>query len=222
MKKLAIYMTIVFFAAGLLFSCTSGTPNKTATGAGVGAVTGGVVGAVIGHQSGHKTQGAVIGAVAGGAIGAIIGNRMEKQAKELEQVQGMQDVSYDPEQKKIDATMDVLFDFDSAAIRPSEKPKLDELANVFAKYPENIVVIGGHTDSIGSEAYNLELSEKRAQSVAAYLRSKNINISSLTAKGYGESQPVATNETAEGRQKNRRVEIQITADPSRVPQNTNK
>ncbi len=218
MKKAAAYITTIFFAIGLLFGCTTGQPNKTAAGAGIGAVTGGVVGAVIGHQSGHKKGGAVIGAVAGGAIGALIGNRMEKQAKELEQVQGMEDVSYDPEQKKIDATLDVLFDFDKANIRSSERSKLDELARVFSKYPENIVMIEGHTDSAGTDNYNLNLSEERAQSVAAYLRSQNIDISSLTARGYGESRPVASNATAEGREKNRRVEIKITADPSRVPQ----
>ncbi len=216
MKKVLIYVTMVCFAAGFLVGCSA---SKTTKGAGIGAVTGGVLGAVIGHQSGHKEGGAAIGAVAGGAIGALIGNRMEQQAKELETVEGMENVAYDPNQKKIDATMDILFDFDKSGIRSSERSKLNELAQVFSKYPENVVVIEGHTDNVGSDEYNRNLSEDRAQSVAAYLRGQNINISSLSARGYGESRPVATNDTAGGREKNRRVEIKITADPNRVPQN---
>lgn len=215
MNKKWICLILVIPLAFALSGCGA---NKTTKGAGIGAATGGLLGAIIGHQSGHKEGGAVIGAVAGGTIGGIIGHRMEEQARELETVEGMEEVSYNEDTQQIDATMDILFEFDKADIRPSERSKLDELAQVFSDYPENVVVIEGHTDSKGSAAYNQRLSELRASRVAEYLRSKNMDISSLTASGYGETQPVATNETAEGREKNRRVDIRITADPERVPQ----
>lgn len=219
MKKKWVCLVLIIPVAITLSGCGA---SKTQKGAGIGAATGGVLGAIFGHQSGHKEGGAVIGAVAGGAIGALIGHRMEEQAKELETVEGMEEVSYDEESKAIDATMDILFEFDKAAIRSSEQVKLDELAQVFSEYPENIVVIEGHTDSEGSDAYNQRLSELRASRVAEYLRAKDIDISSLTAVGYGETRPVATNETAEGREKNRRVEIKISADPERVPRDNNE
>ena len=114
--------------------------------------------------------------------------------------------------------MEILFDVDSSAVKPSESMKLDDLASVFSKYPENKVIIEGHTDSDGSDQYNQQLSEQRAGAIAAYLRAKNLNLASLTSVGYGESMPVASNSTAEGKAKNRRVEINISVDPSRVPQ----
>jgi len=215
MKKKWLYLMVIIPLAIALAGCGA---NKTTKGAGAGAVAGGLLGAIIGHQSGHKEGGAVIGAAAGAGIGGLIGYRMEQQAKKLETVRGMENVTYNEDTKEIDATMNILFDFDKADIRPSEKAKLDELARVFSEYPENIVIVEGHTDSKGSAAYNKRLSELRASRVAEYLRSKNIDISSLTARGYGESQPVATNETAAGREQNRRVDLQISADPERVPE----
>ena len=215
MKKKWLYLMVIIPLAIALAGCGA---NRTTKGAGAGAVAGGLLGAIIGHQSGHKEGGAVIGAAAGAGIGGLIGYRMEQQAKKLETVRGMENVTYNEDTKEIDATMNILFDFDKADIRPSEKAKLDELAGVFSDYPENIVIVEGHTDSKGSAAYNKRLSELRASRVAEYLRSKNIDISSLTARGYGESQPVATNETAAGREQNRRVDLQISADPERVPE----
>lgn len=215
MYKKFICLMIMIPVAFAFAGCSS---SKTSQGAGVGAGAGALLGGIIGHQSGHRGGGAVVGAVAGGALGALVGHRMEQQAEELETVKGMEDVNYDEESQQIDATMDILFEFDKAAIRSTERSKLDELAGVFSDYPENIVVIEGHTDSKGSAAYNQRLSELRASKVSEYLRSKELDITSLTAVGYGEDRPVATNETAEGREKNRRVEIKIAADPERVPQ----
>ncbi|MFP3980417.1 MAG: OmpA family protein [Desulfobacterales bacterium] len=215
MKKKWLCLMMIIPLAFALAGCGA---NKTTKGAGAGAVAGGLLGAIIGHQSGHKEGGAVIGAAAGAGLGGLIGYRMEKQAEELETVRGMENVNYNEDTKEIDATMNILFDFDKADIRPGEKSKLDELAQVFSKYPENIVIVEGHTDSKGSAAYNRRLSELRASKVSEYIRSQDIDISKLTAKGYGESQPVATNETAEGREQNRRVDLQISADPERVPQ----
>lgn len=222
MKRRAISVMMVIFLAGILAlsgCATYNQANNTQKGAGIGAVAGGVLGAIIGHQSGHEAGGAVIGALAGGGLGALIGHRMDQQAQELKQVPGVKNVDYNPQKKTIDATINILFDFNKATIKPSEQVKLNDLANVFSKYPENIVTIKGYTDNVGTPQYNLKLSQERADAVANYLRSKNLNIAGLSAIGYGESDPVATNDTAEGRAKNRRVEIHIAVDPNRVPQN---
>lgn len=217
MKRIIFYFIIVNFilSAFYLSGCET---SKTAKGAGIGAAAGAAVGAIIGHQSDHRTEGAVIGGVVGGTVGAIIGRRLDKQAKELEQVEGVENVNVDQEKQKIDATLKINFDVDKDVIKPTEATKLDELAGVFANYPENIVMLEGHTDSDGSESYNQTLSEKRAKSVENYLRAKNLNIASLSSIGYGESRPIAPNDTKEGKAQNRRVELKISVDPNRVPQ----
>jgi outer membrane protein OmpA-like peptidoglycan-associated protein len=218
MGKNICLLIILFVISGLL--CSTGCETtRTTKGAGIGAAAGAAVGAIIGHQSDHRTGGAVIGGVVGGAVGALIGRRLDNQAKELEQVQGMQSVKVDQEQQKIEAILKINFDVDKDIIKPAEATKLNELAAVFAHYPENIVVLEGHTDSDGSEAYNQTLSEKRVKSAENYLRGKNLNIASLSSIGYGETRPIASNETPEGKAQNRRVEIKISVDPNRVPQN---
>ncbi|MDY6991506.1 MAG: OmpA family protein [Pseudomonadota bacterium] len=213
-----IRITTLFLAMMLtLYLNGCGTSNQT-KGAIGGATAGGVLGGVIGKQSDHTKQGAVIGAVVGGALGAVIGRRMDEQAQQLEDVPGVEDVSYDEEQQTIDARAEILFDVDKAHINPSEAIKLDELAAVFAQYPENIVVIEGHTDSDGTEPYNQTLSERRAQAIENYLHSKNLDIASISSVGYGESRPIAPNTNPQGKAQNRRVEIKISVDPNRVPQ----
>jgi outer membrane protein OmpA-like peptidoglycan-associated protein len=218
MKKLFYRLAILFVVFNLFYS-TGCETTRTVKGAGIGTAAGAAVGAIIGHQSDHRTGGAVIGGVVGGAVGALIGRRLDNQAKELEQVKGMESVKVDKEQQKIEATLKINFDVDKDIIKPSEATKLDELAGVFSHNPENIVVLEGHTDSDGSEAYNQTLSEKRVKAAENYLRRKNINIASLSSIGYGETRPVASNETPEGKAQNRRVEIKISVDPNRVPQN---
>jgi len=217
MRKIVSYLMILSFVLSAFYLSGCST-SKTVKGAGIGAAAGAAVGAIIGHQSDHRTEGAVIGGVVGGALGAVIGRRLDNQAKELKEVPGVESVNVDLENQKIDATLKINFDVDKDAIKPTEATKLDELAGVFTKYPENIVVLEGHTDADGSEAYNQTLSEKRARSVENYLRGKNLNIASLSSTGYGEARPVASNETQEGKAMNRRVEINISVDPNRVPQ----
>ncbi|MBN2419907.1 MAG: OmpA family protein [Deltaproteobacteria bacterium] len=218
MKKNFCLSIILFLISGL-FSLTGCETTRTTKGAGIGTAAGAAVGAIIGHQSDNRTEGAVIGGVVGGAVGALIGRRLDNQAKELEQVQGMESVKVDQEQQKIEATLKINFDVDKDIIKPAEATKLDELAGVFSNYPENIVLLEGHTDADGSEAYNQTLSEKRVKAAEYYLRGKNLNIASLSSVGYGETRPVASNETQEGKAQNRRVEIKISVDPNRVPQN---
>ncbi len=194
-----------------------GTSN-TVKGGTVGAVLGGGLGAVLGDKPGKEKEGAIIGTVVGGALGAYIGSRMDQQAQALEEVPGMKDVSYDEGNKKIDAQMEVLFDVDKADIKPAEQVKLDQLAEVFTSYPENVVLVEGHTDSDGTDEYNQQLSERRAASIENYLRTKNLDIASLNSIGYGETRPVVPNNTREDKAKNRRVEIKISADPERARQ----
>ncbi|EIJ41638.1 outer membrane protein/peptidoglycan-associated (lipo)protein [Beggiatoa alba B18LD] len=217
--KLTKIVTVTLISAFILSGCGASTQTKNVgVGAGVGAVAGGVLGGVIGHQSGNKKEGAIIGAVAGTMLGAFIGQRMSQQTEELEKVPGVENVNYDQEQQKIEARMKILFDWDKSEIKPSEAIKLDELAQVFSKYPENVVSIEGHTDSDGTDEYNKALSDRRASSVELYLRRKNLGISSLSSVGYGESMPIASNSTAAGKAQNRRVEIKITVDQNRAAQ----
>lgn len=216
-KNICLLIILVFILG--LFCSTGCETTRTTKGAGIGTAAGAAVGAIIGHQSDHRTGGAVIGGVVGGAVGALIGRRLDNQARELEQIQGMESVKVDQEQQKIEATLKINFDVDKDIIKPAEATKLNELAGVFSNYPENIVVLEGHTDSDGSESYNQTLSEKRVKAAEYYLRGKNLNIASLSSIGYGETRPVASNETPDGKAQNRRVEIKIAVDPNRVPQN---
>jgi len=216
MKKLIGGISIFFFVATCFYLMGCAASN-TAKGTGIGAATGAVLGGIIGHQSGHKTEGALIGGVAGGALGALIGKRLDRQKEELEQVSGMQSVQVNEKDQTITAALQVLFNTDSDQVKSGEAQKLDELASVFANYPENKVIIEGHTDSDGAGEYNQKLSEKRAKSVEYYLRGRNINIAQLSSVGYGESRPVASNDTSGGKAANRRVELKISVDPNRVP-----
>jgi outer membrane protein OmpA-like peptidoglycan-associated protein len=182
--------------------------KKTATGAAVGAAAGAVTGAVIGHQAGSRTKGAVIGGVAGAAIGTAIGYELDKQAKELEQIPNMEVARYED---SLTVTMSdaVLFDTNSAALKPQAQSVLAQTADVMIRYPDSDLLVKGHTDSTGSEAYNQELSERRAKSVQNFLISKGVAPQRITAIGFGKTMPVATNDTPEGRAQNRRVEIEI-------------
>jgi len=216
MKKITTFILILIFVAGSLYLSGCGANNLT-KGAGIGAATGAALGGIIGHQSGHTAGGAAIGGVAGGALGALIGRRLDKQQEELKQVPGMQSVQVDEKAQTINAALQILFNVNSDVINSSEAKKLDDLAAVFAKYPENILVIEGHTDNDGSDEYNQKLSEKRAKSVENFLRGKHINIASLSSVGYGESRPIASNDTSAGKSANRRVELKISVDSSKVP-----
>ncbi len=213
-------LIFIVLMGSLLGGClTTGEQRGTAIGGGSGAVLGGVLGSVLGGATGsdNRTRDAAIGVVVGGALGGIIGKRLGQQQDELQRVPGVENVNYDEQTQTIDATLRLLFDSNKAAVKPSEAMKLEQLATVFAKYPENMVTLEGHTDSDGSDAYNQQLSEQRASAIELYLRRKNLNISSLRSMGYGEARPVASNANAAGKAQNRRVELKIAVDPSRVP-----
>jgi len=215
-KGLILILIAVFAAACATTNDGSSTaPNdnkKTKRGAVIGAVAGAIAGAVIGNQSGNNRTGAVIGAAAGAAVGGAVGRRMDKQAEELKQIEGIE-VEHAPESGEINVrlTSDILFDLNSAALRSSSRATLDELGSNFRQYPDNKIIVEGHTDSTGTDAYNQQLSERRASTVADYLIDRGVPASNVIVYGYGEMRPKSTNDTAEGRQLNRRVEIRIQA-----------
>ena len=213
MKKHIAALLTVLLVATTGFAQTVDDHAKAKKGAVIGGVTGAIVGAVIGNNKGHHSakRGAVAGALAGTAAGAIVGAMMDKQERELRQIPGVDVARTAPDELKVTVGNDVLFDINSTALRSNSRTSLREMADVFEKYPNTTISVQGHTDSTGTAAYNERLSERRASSVASYLRSLGVNGSRMETVGYGESQPKATNSTASGRQLNRRVEIHIRA-----------
>ena len=207
---------VVMIATLLVIACSSANdPNaKAKTGAGVGAAAGAVAGAVIGNQSGNNRTGAVAGAAAGAAIGAAIGHRMDKQERELRQIQGVEVSRPSEGEISVRLTSDILFDVDSAGLRSESRATLRDLANNFRQYPDELINVEGHTDSTGTPEHNQSLSNRRANSVRDFLVDNGVPGRSITAIGYGETRPKDTNATPEGRQRNRRVEIHIRANPN--------
>jgi len=184
--------------------------NNTAKGGAIGAGAGGLLGAIIGHQTGNKTGGALIGAAIGGTAGALIGRNMDKQAAELKKVEG---AKVERVGEGIQLTMEagILFQTNQSALQPQAKQSIQKMAEVLKNNPDTDIVIAGHTDSDGAEDYNQKLSERRAQSVSDYLKTLGVSGSRLQTVGYGETQPVASNDTAVGKAANRRVEVSIMA-----------
>src|SRR5206468_861797 len=212
-RRASVLLLITLF----LFACktTSDDPNARAKrGAGAGAAAGAVVGAVIGNQSGNNRTGAVVGAAAGAAIGAAVGHRMDQQQKELQQIPGEEVTRPAENEIAVQLTNDILFDFNSAALRTESQQTLRDLAANFRRYADESITVEGHTDNVGSPEYNQGLSERRAYSVRDYLADQGVPASRITATGYGETRPKADNNSPEGRQLNRRVEIHIRATQS--------
>ena len=203
-------LLLALFVSGLSLSGCASLSN-TEKGAAAGAAGGAVVGGVIGNATGSTAKGAIIGAVLGGAAGAIIGQQMDKQAEELEGDLEGAEIERVGEGIQITFDSGILFDFDSANLRPEARENLSTLAASLQEYPQTDVLIIGHTDSKGTDAYNQGLSERRAGSAADYLIARGIPGDRISTMGKGESEPVADNETEAGRQENRRVEIAIYA-----------
>ncbi|HEV8657389.1 MAG TPA: OmpA family protein [Thermoanaerobaculia bacterium] len=213
MKQFMASILILLLIVPVALAQTTDQHAKAKKGAVVGGVAGAIVGGVLGNNrgKGNAKRGAAIGGVVGAASGAIIGAMMDKQERELRQIEGVNVQRVSQGELKVSVKNEVLFDFDSAALRGTSRESLREMADVFQKYPDTTIRVEGHTDSIGTAAYNKRLSNRRASSVANYLEELGVRSSRIDAIGYGESQPRASNSTANGRQLNRRVEIHIRA-----------
>jgi len=208
MKRILTSFVVVSF---LLASVNCASWNKTTKGAVIGGAGGAVLGGVIGHAAGNTLLGAIIGAAVGGAAGGFIGNYMDKQAAEMQRDLKGADVQRIGEGIKITFDSGILYDIDQSDLRPVSKTNLTDLAKILNKYPDTNILIEGHTDTTGSNDHNLSLSKDRAQSVAFFLATLEVSSGRFSTTGYGETQPILTNETSEGRQKNRRVDIAVMA-----------
>jgi outer membrane protein OmpA-like peptidoglycan-associated protein len=205
-RQLALILSLM----GLVASGCK-TMNRSQKGAVIGAAGGGVIGGVVGRAMGNTAMGAIVGATVGGVAGAVIGRKMDKQAEEMKEVLGDAEVKRVGEGIVIEFKDKVLFGFDQSDLGTTARANLDKLANVLKKYPDTNIEILGHTDDKGTDSYNQGLSERRANSAGAYLRSQGIASSRISTRGLGESDPKVANDTEANRAENRRVEFVITA-----------
>ena len=212
----AIYRTLAVVALGASVTGCMTDPetgqqrvSRTAIGAVGGAVGGYLLGDLVGGRRDRteKILGAGIGAVAGGGIGYYL-DQQEKKLREQTAGTGV-DVVRDGDSLYLNMPSNVTFAVDSANIEPGFRQTLDEVASTLSQYDRTYIDVYGHTDSTGSDSYNQTLSERRADSVAGYLSSHGVNSARIATRGYGETQPIATKATEEGRAANRRVEIRI-------------
>lgn len=198
----------VLLAAGCATNPETGQreATKTGRGAAIGAAAGAVLGGVSGGDRGQR---AAIGAAAGAAIGAGVGKYMQNQEEKLRQQTAGSGVEVSRQGNDVILNMPshVTFATDSAQISPAFQGTLDQVASTITEYTDTRVQIAGHTDDTGSEAYNQQLSERRARAVADYLTGRGVASTRISTVGYGETRPVVSNTTADGRQQNRRVEI---------------
>ncbi|MGV3697509.1 OmpA family protein [Flavobacterium sp.] len=222
MKNIKIIALASVFLLGSLFTgCESvKNTNKTQRGAAIGAVGGAIIGGVLGNnlgKGGNAAAGAVLGGVIGGVAGGVIGNKMDKQAREIETaVPGAQVERIGEGIKLTLGENAVRFDTNKSTLTAGAKANLDKLIPVFNQYPDTNIQIYGYTDSTGTAEYNLKLSDQRAASVRSYLSGKGLRSSRFTTTGMGIADPIASNETVEGRSQNRRVEFAITANEKMV------
>jgi outer membrane protein OmpA-like peptidoglycan-associated protein len=208
MKLFKPILCILPVIALLMMGCNA---TRTQKGAVIGGTAGAVGGTIIGKAAGNKTLGTILGAAIGGTAGAIIGHDMDKQAEEIQdQIPGAKVERID-EGIKVEFNEKILFAFSKSDLSDSAKMNLDKLATALKNYPNTNIEIQGHTDSRGTEEYNMGLSLRRANAVRDYLVSQGIDGSRMTVKGYGESAPAYSNDTPEGMAQNRRVEFLITA-----------
>jgi outer membrane protein OmpA-like peptidoglycan-associated protein len=209
MRSTRISSALIIGAAVVLSGCAGMSQQQR--GAVIGATTGAAVGGVIGNQTGSTARGAIIGAVVGGAAGAIIGHQMDQQAKELQQNIPGATIQRVGEGIAVTFASGILFPFNSTEILPDGRTNLQQLASSLEKYPNSDILIVGHTDSVGTDAYNNDLSQRRALAAQSYLQSLGVPATRLQATGRGESEPIQSNDTDAGRAQNRRVEIAIYA-----------
>ncbi|GAB4387475.1 MAG: OmpA family protein [Thermodesulfovibrionales bacterium] len=212
-------LVLSLVGAFLLTACAMETKSQKGAvyGAGGGAVAGGIIGQLIGRDTESTLIGAAIGAAVGGAAGAGIGKMMDNQERDLRQsLAASEDASIRRDGDLLAVTLrgDIAFDHDSAQVKPGAYDEIDKIAQAMNQYPRTVARVEGHTDSTGSEDYNIDLSIRRAQAVRNLLVQRGVSSSRIEAVGFGESQPVATNDTEAGRSRNRRVVIKIAPSAS--------
>jgi outer membrane protein OmpA-like peptidoglycan-associated protein len=214
MKKRVLILGI---SSVLLTACITdpytgqSTISNTAKGGGLGAVVGAGAGTLFG---GNDLKNAGLGALAGGAVGAAVGAYMDHQQQEMQQsLQGTGIEVQRTAENTLSLNMpsSITFAYNSATLTPQAQTALDSVAKVLNQYPESTITITGYTDDIGSDSYNLKLSEQRAGSVSNYLSTHNVNYTRLTQRGVGESNPKFPNTDEANRAQNRRVELAIVA-----------
>ncbi len=209
------YLCILLIMSLIVSGCATpmtNTEKGTAVGMGVGAATGALLGQAIGHSTGSTLLGAAAGAAVGGIAGNMIGSYMDRQERELQQALARSEAARIERQRdnlQVTLKSDVMFDVNSARLKPGGLDEIDRLADILMRYPETQVNVTGHTDSMGSEQHNYDLSDRRALSVKDALIDRGVDPRRVSARGYGEERPIATNATEAGRQLNRRVVIEI-------------
>ena len=222
MKKFSVILLggLMLFSS-VFTSCEAvKNTNNTQRGAAIGAVGGAVIGGILGNnigKGGNGALGAVLGGVIGGVAGGVIGNKMDKQAREIETaLPGAQVERVGEGIKLVLGENAVRFDTNKSTLTANAKANLDKLVPVFNQYPDTNIQIYGYTDSTGTAEYNLKLSDQRAASVKAYLIGKGLAAGRFVTTGMGIADPIATNDTPEGRSQNRRVEFAVTANEKMI------
>ena len=212
MKKICV----ASLALALLLSSGCANMNNMGKGAVYGTAGGAAAGALLGQAIGGNSKATLLGMAAGAAIGALsgtgIGYMMDKQEQDMRNALAQSEaiaIQREGDVLALTFKSDFTFAVNSSAIRSGLYTELDRVAQVLASYPQTTIFVAGHTDSTGSEEYNLQLSQRRADSVKNALIQRGVAAQRITAVGYGEGQPVGNNATEFGRQQNRRVEVRI-------------
>ncbi len=219
MKKIVLLLAC---STMVLSSCGnwSNLAKGTAIGGGSGAAVGAGIGALVGKDSKSAAVGSAIGAIVGAGAGAIIGDKMDKKAEQLAAIEGatVETVTDANNLTSVKVTFDsgILFDTNKSALSESAKKSLKDFASKMADMPDTDITIWGHTDNTGSAAVNERLSLERANAVKSYLNSLGIANSRMESAGKSYNEPVASNDTKEGRAQNRRVEVYISANEAMI------
>lgn len=206
MTRIGLILGMALLAAGCATVPDDDPYAKTKRGAMIGAAVGAAAGLFVGDGELDEVLG---GAAVGAGVGAGVGVYMDKQQREIEQIEGAEVERVDEETLRVSFDSDILFAVDSAQLSQQSRRDLDAFAQVMIDYPKTAILVQGHTDSTGSEAYNQGLSERRAEAVKNHLLMRQVDPSRIAAVGYGEAYPVADNSTEAGRAQNRRVDILV-------------
>jgi outer membrane protein OmpA-like peptidoglycan-associated protein len=212
LQLVATTLTVAWLSGCATWEQQSRTTKGAVAGTATGAAAGSAIGAIVGGGEG-AWKGAAIGAVVGGVTGGVVGHYMDNQAKEMESVLAEQDrLRREQDHLQVAMASDVMFESGKAYLQPGGRDKLRQFADVLNRYPRTNIEVIGHTDNRGTDESNQDLSLKRARAVADELTSDGVSGARIRVRGEGESRPVATNDTPEGRAMNRRVEINVTPD----------